>query len=232
MLGLIRKEQPDIIHSHTDLPDFVLSITLKLLRFIGRKSPRIIRTIHNSQLWPTYQLIAQVTESSFKDEQIIGVSKGSIQAYKSLREKTGNKVSPNLYLIYNGIPPHAQRGLPFQLCKGKMNILFCGRFEYQKGLDILIDLIPDINKSCFNSLEFYFIGEGTLINRLKAIERVYANVYVYSPIPDFGSMIHNFDLVIMPSRFEGLPLLAIESLNSGVPVIAANAPGLNEALTL
>jgi glycosyltransferase involved in cell wall biosynthesis len=34
----------------------------------------------------------------------------------------------------------------------------------------------------------------------------------------------------MPSRFEGLPLLAVEALCAQIPVLATNAPGLNEAL--
>jgi glycosyltransferase involved in cell wall biosynthesis len=34
----------------------------------------------------------------------------------------------------------------------------------------------------------------------------------------------------MPSRFEGLGLVCLESLASGLPVIATNAPGLNEAI--
>ncbi len=34
----------------------------------------------------------------------------------------------------------------------------------------------------------------------------------------------------MPSHFEGLPLTSIEASFSGVPVIAAHAPGLDETL--
>jgi glycosyltransferase involved in cell wall biosynthesis len=39
-----------------------------------------------------------------------------------------------------------------------------------------------------------------------------------------------FDLVIMPSRFEGLGLVAIEATLCGLPVVATDAPGLREAL--
>src|SRR5688572_20386385 len=48
LLNHIRKEKPHIIHSHTDLPDFVLSLALKMRRL---KKIKIIRTIHNTQLW-------------------------------------------------------------------------------------------------------------------------------------------------------------------------------------
>jgi glycosyltransferase involved in cell wall biosynthesis len=37
-----------------------------------------------------------------------------------------------------------------------------------------------------------------------------------------------FDLVLMPSLYEGLGLTAVESLLAGVPVVATAAPGLTE----
>jgi len=45
-----------------------------------------------------------------------------------------------------------------------------------------------------------------------------------------SQMFSGFDAVVMPSRYEGLPLVAIESLAAGVPLIATTAPGLDEVL--
>ena len=50
---LILKEKPSIIHSHTDLPDFVLAVALKMLSLFSVKKPEVIRTIHSTQLWRT-----------------------------------------------------------------------------------------------------------------------------------------------------------------------------------
>src|SRR5690554_456139 len=40
----LRKEKPSIIHSHTDLPDFVLGVVIRLYRFFRIKMPPIVRT--------------------------------------------------------------------------------------------------------------------------------------------------------------------------------------------
>jgi glycosyltransferase involved in cell wall biosynthesis len=39
------------------------------------------------------------------------------------------------------------------------------------------------------------------------------------------------DVVVMPSRWEGLPLSALEALASGTPLVATNVRGLRELVT-
>src|SRR5690554_753380 len=46
LIRLFIKEKPSIVHSHTDLPDFVLATTIRLSRFFKIKLPKVIRTIH------------------------------------------------------------------------------------------------------------------------------------------------------------------------------------------
>jgi len=59
---LISKEKPSIIHSHTDLPDFVLSVCYKIISFFNIRKPKVVRTIHNTQLWRTHPKIGKFTE--------------------------------------------------------------------------------------------------------------------------------------------------------------------------
>jgi glycosyltransferase involved in cell wall biosynthesis len=49
-------------------------------------------------------------------------------------------------------------------------------------------------------------------------------------VPTLEAIFPEFDVVIMPSRFEGLGLVAIEATLSGLPVVIADALGLREAL--
>jgi glycosyltransferase involved in cell wall biosynthesis len=53
-------------------------------------------------------------------------------------------------------------------------------------------------------------------------------IEVRPPVPDFAKQLGRFDLVLMPSRFEGLGLVAVEAAMMGVPVIATNAEGLRD----
>lgn len=62
---LINREKPDIIHSHTDLPDFALAEALRILKLFNENPRKIVRTIHNTQLWRTHSRLGKYTESTF-----------------------------------------------------------------------------------------------------------------------------------------------------------------------
>jgi hypothetical protein len=56
LASLIRRTSPDLVHSHTDVPDFVVSSARRLTRF------RVARTIHNTSLWATHRAAGFVAE--------------------------------------------------------------------------------------------------------------------------------------------------------------------------
>ncbi|UMB60799.1 glycosyltransferase family 4 protein [Lutibacter sp. A80] len=227
---LLLKEKPAIIHSHTDLPDFVLASTLKLRKLIGLKQIKIVRTIHNTQLWSTHNRIGKFTESTFIDDCIVGVSEASLEAYIQLRKKYKLPISINKNVIYNGCKIPSKGISDFKIKKEKFNILFCGRFEYQKGIDILIERIKEINSRYKENFEFHIVGNGTYYNEIVSLSKEQNNIQLYNAIPNIANKMHVFDFMIMPSRFEGLVLTSIEASFSKVLVIAAKAPGLSETL--
>jgi len=224
------KETPDIIHSHTDLPDFVLSGTKRIFSFFHVKFPKIVRTIHNTVLWPTHNKLAKYVETAYYDDWIVGVSEGALVSYKNLRKKCNLTESRHQSIIYNGciIPPKNVH--PFKIAEGKINIAFCGRFEHQKGIDVLIERVKMINKRFNDVFFFHIIGSGTYIQEVINLSKNASNVLVYNAVPNIADKLYAFDFLIVPSRFEGLVLISIEASFSRVPIIASFAPGLSETL--
>jgi glycosyltransferase involved in cell wall biosynthesis len=55
-------------------------------------------------------------------------------------------------------------------------------------------------------------------------------VTLAGPRPDLRERLREYDAVLLPSRVEGLPVLAIEAQCAQVPVLATDAPGLAESL--
>jgi glycosyltransferase involved in cell wall biosynthesis len=224
------KGKPDIIHSHTDIPDFVLSITKRMFSFFHFKFPKIVRTIHNTELWPTHYRLGKFTEAAFTDDWVAGVSAGSLESYKTLRNENNLSVSPHLQIIYNGCDFPKREEHPFRIVKGKINIAFCGRFEDQKGIDILIMRIKTVNSRIKDSFVFHIIGNGTYQNEVLRLSEENANVLLYDSVPNVANKLYAFDFIIIPSRFEGLGLISIEASFSKVPVIVAFANGLSETI--
>jgi len=227
LFAYLKKERPAIIHSHTDLPDFVLSI---VLRFLKLKNSKIVRTIHNTDLWSAYPAVGKFVESAFHDDDVIGVSKAAIHAYDKARNTYKLPVSTRTSVIYNGCPVPKPLTHHFTLDKGKYNIAFCGRFFYQKGVDILVKVLGQLDIKLKDNLAFHFIGDGPDKNLIEKLAEENDNVFLYAPVSNLSGKIYGFDYLIMPSRFEGFPLISLESSLSKVPVIASRAPGLDETL--
>lgn len=227
---LILKEKPSIIHSHTDLPDFVLAVALKMLSLFSVKKPEVIRTIHSTQLWRTHHTFGRISESAYQDEPVAAVSSYAMTAYEQLRKKYNLPISQNRQIIYNSCKVPSQNPHSFHIDTQKINIAFCGRFEDYKGMDTLLEIIPEISLSYPGDFLFHLIGDGTYKKKLQQLALQQDNVILYEPVPNVSTMFHAFDFLFMPSHFEGLTLISIEASFAGVPVIASFAPGLDETL--
>lgn len=230
LILLILKEKPSIIHSHTDLPDFVLAMGIKILSLFRVKTPEIIRTIHNTQLWRTHHTLGRITESAYGDESVAAVSSYAMTAYEQLRKNYRLPVSRNRQIIYNGCTVPQQRPHSFKINKEKINIAFCGRFEDYKGMETLMRAIPEIGRLYPDRFLFHLIGDGTYKKQLLQLSQQRNDVILYDPVPNVAATFYAFDYLFMPSHFEGLTLISIEASFSGVPVIASFAPGLDETL--
>lgn len=227
---ILWKNKPDIVHSHTDLPDLVLASALRILTVLNIRKPAIARTIHNTQLWSTHPKLAKYTESAYHNDRVISVSQGALKAHKKLRSACNLSVSPYQEVIYNGcrIPKTLEH--PFSIENDKINIAFCGRFEVYKGIDTLIWVIKKLNELHPDSFSFHITGNGSYLDNILNLSKQNHNVYVYDSVPNISDKLYAFDFIFMPSHFEGLPLVSIESSFAKVPVIASYAPGLDETL--
>ena len=59
------KYEPDIIHVHTEMPDFALWIFRKIAWAFWWIKPKYVRTIHNTQLWNSWKPLGRIIESYY-----------------------------------------------------------------------------------------------------------------------------------------------------------------------
>lgn len=233
LLYYIIKNKITVIHSHTDLPDFVLALMLKYSKM--KKNLRIVRTIHNTELWSTHFKTGKFVESSFENDHVVFISKDVEEAYKSLRNRYNLKESNNKYFISNGVDfekydlkkdTNILNSLNISLDKNKINLLFAGRLVEQKGFDLIIDLFNTLDEKEKEKFHIYAFGNG----ELEKLVNKNMPITIYKPITNINEIYKYFDYLIMPSRFEGLPLVSLEASASNLPVIASYSPGLKETL--
>lgn len=114
----------------------------------------------------------------------------------------------------------------------KTTLIFVGRLDGVKGVDVLIRAISMMNDSRDN-MELLIVGDGPQRNELQALThklRVSEIITFLGTRRDIAPLLKNADIKVMPSYWEGLGIAAIEAMAAGIPVIASNVAGLNEVV--
>ncbi len=102
----------------------------------------------------------------------------------------------------------------------------------QKGHDLLVEAVvsrPDL----FQGSAVVVVGDGHDLHALKQMvaERGVADRFLFFPWQDEMSLFYSaLDLLVMPSRYEGVPLVMLEALYCGLPIVAADIDGMAEYL--
>ena len=100
-----------------------------------------------------------------------------------------------------------------------------GRFDYQKNHDFLIDVFADIEKKD-PSARLMLLGEGHLKNKVKEkVKRLGLEdkVIFTGSVSNTNDFYQAFDVFVMPSRWEGLPVTALEAQTADLPCVFADS---------
>lgn len=214
------KYRPDVVHSHTEMPDLAVYAAFKVMPWLERRC-RVVRTIHNTRLWTGLENTGRRVERFFiRTGANVAISQSVLDNY--VREY-GERPP----VVYNGVGQVSQR--PYGgIVRGKKNILFAGRFEPQKGIGTLVEIIR--RRRGDSRYHFHIAGDGSLRDTVAEGLAGCGNVTVVPPVYGLPAYLSSFDYMLMPSLFEGLSIMSIEASMAGLPVIANNCAGLRDTL--
>lgn len=114
-------------------------------------------------------------------------------------------------------------------------ILFAGRMVMEhKGIDLLIDIFEKFHKKN-EDWRLRLVGEGEDQQRICEIIESKENLKEYIDMLPFTndiiSELLRASMVVMPSRWEGMPMFALEALEVGVPIIASDIAAFRNIIT-
>ena len=117
--------------------------------------------------------------------------------------------------------------------KEKVELVYAGKFDDSKGFYELIKAFRKIEEND-DSVTIDLIGNITEQNRERIKKEVgnSKNINVYNAVSqkELADIMRTKDIFILPSYFEGLGLIAVEALGSGLRVVATKIDGLIELL--
>ncbi len=115
-------------------------------------------------------------------------------------------------------------GLP-----GRGPLAVCvGRLTRQKGQDVLLAAWPLVRRSCPGA-RLALVGNGDQVAALRAVAG--PGVTFAGAVDDVRDWLAAADVVVLPSRWEGLSLTVLEALATGRSVVVSDVPGLGDVVT-
>ena len=207
-ISTIKKEKPDVIHLHSTFAGFVIRF-FYVIKILRKKEVTIIYTPH---------AFSFLRDTSSLNKKIYGVIERYLSQYTDkiictsvyeLNQGIKYGLDRNkMHVIYNGVDLKKIK-LEFnsviheRQCE-KVNILFLGRFDYQKGYDRLI--------------------------KITKLEKSNVSYHGWIKYSDLEKFFLYSDFMLMPSRWESFGLVAVESQCYGLPVLASKCSSLPEVV--
>jgi glycosyltransferase involved in cell wall biosynthesis len=112
-------------------------------------------------------------------------------------------------------------------------ILFVGRLDPQKDPLFLLDTFP-IVRSAIPKLHLVYVGDGDLRSPLTeeiASRELSGCVHVLGWRADVPGWLKAADVLVLCSRWEGMPNVILEAFAAGTPVVAVPVEGVSELIT-
>ncbi len=131
-------------------------------------------------------------------------------------------------VVHNGLWPEEFKRPVLQ--SDATDLLFVGEMRMLKGVDVLLGAVAELNKA--KLVTATLVGEGELLEKFKAMaqELRLESALRFVGRRSIAEALTMGKLMILPSRNESFPYVALETMAAGTPIIASNVGGIGEVL--
>ncbi len=228
---LFRSQKFDVVHTHSSKTGILGRMAAK-----GAGCPLVVHTVHGfsfpfakSYLQKAIFYLMEWIAKWFTDRLIVL----NDSDYDIAVNKLG--FSPNrITLLPNGIDTNIftpdSSSNQFNPSHRDLRVVMVGRLDEQKDPYTFLNaalLLLQKNRN----IRFDFIGGGREFDELsRRIEDsgFSSRISLLSWRNDVATLLRSYDIFVLPSRWEGMPLAILEAQSSGLPVVATNIPGNND----
>jgi glycosyltransferase involved in cell wall biosynthesis len=233
LLRFARKENVDLLHSHGYKGNILLGMVPRMLRKIP-----VVATLHGST---SMGKMNRMRLYEWLDSVSLNYLDGVVVVSDAMRRGIEHR---NLHVINNGIAPHeASHDSPDTVqnpldsgiagfCREGFTLGAIGRLSKEKGFDILLDAVRAA-ADAVPEVRLIILGEGgertileTKIKSLGIGDRVLMPGYT----ADARRYLPYFKALVLSSLTEGLPIVILEAMQAGVPIVATRVGGVPNVL--
>ncbi|GGA83914.1 glycosyl transferase [Neiella marina] len=202
----LRRCKPRIVHTH----GYKAGLVGRLLSWSGGAS--VVSSYHAGET-PT----GRVWLYDWLDRQSAYLCRARIAVSEAIAERLPCSAS----VINNFVQPSTQSS---DDTSSERQIAFVGRLSDEKAPDRVLKIAAQLPHQ-----QFHIYGGGPLLSQLQS--RVPDNVVFHGEVADMNQRWPAIGLLLIPSRAEGLPMVALEAMAHGASVIASPVGGLPSLLS-
>jgi glycosyltransferase involved in cell wall biosynthesis len=220
----LREWRPDIVQSH----NYRTAALAWLLR-VGAPWPWIA-FFHGAtnENWKM-RLYNRIDRALLpRADRLVVMSEHHLRSFASIEDR--------VRLIYNAAIPLPVGGTSVSLAAARLPgvplVGVVGRLSFEKGIDVLLDAAARC-QAARTPISLVVVGEGPereVLERQAAALGLANHVHFVGNVLNMASLYPQLDLVVLPSRSEGLPNVLLEAVRANVPVVATAVGAVPEVL--
>jgi glycosyltransferase involved in cell wall biosynthesis len=141
-------------------------------------------------------------------------------------ERESGRQPGTIRVIHNGVADRALTPAPRFFAGPTIGSI--GRLDPQKGFDVLLRSLVDLPDA-----GAVIVGDGPAAGELKEVAEglgIADRVVFTGRREDARDLLTAFDVFVLPSRFEGFPLVLLEAMLARLPVVATDVGSVSEAV--
>ncbi|MFC4590302.1 glycosyltransferase [Sphaerisporangium corydalis] len=224
----VRRLRPDVLNIHSPLPAAVLRPASRL----WTPRPAVISTAHSVRYRLPVLLLDRAT--GWMDTRTVAVSPQvarSVTVWGARRPLTrihGVDVAGQRRRAADAERIRREWDVP----AGAFLVVHAGSFRPVKNHALLVRAAAQVSARAPRAL-FLLAGSGPLFR--ETADRVAAlglggTVRLLGPVREASRLVAAADLLVLSSTYEGLPVVVMEALAAGVPVVATDVGGLRDLI--
>ncbi|PQO26537.1 glycosyltransferase [Blastopirellula marina] len=230
VVRLVREEEYEIIHAHTPRSALLAMLAIRSCdaKFVYHvHSPTSRDSTHRLSNWMNQQVESWAMS---KAARLIAVSNSLSRHLADLRIP-----ADKVRVVHNGVPP-LEKIPPRDAPSGQWTIGCVALYRPRKGIEVLLQAIANLRQQG-HDVRLRAVGPFETTEYQKEIHALVAKLNLVDAIDwvgftqDVNREMFQMDLFVLPSLFgEGLPMVVLEAMAAGVPVIASDVEGACEAI--
>jgi len=225
----LRHQSPDVVHTHLVHADVYGLPAARLAGVVATVSSR-----HDNNPFRRRHVMKWITHRAMRDaRRVVAISEAVARFAREVEGVSAAAIS----VIPYGLDPvemnqatRVEARATLGCSRDAILVGAVGRLIHQKGIDVAIDAFSRICQR-FERAQLIIVGDGPLRPALQARveqQRLGQRVRFAGWIEHAQTIMPAFDLMVMPSRWEGLGLAALEAMACSRPLVASDVDALPE----